>query len=233
MSKPTIKALLFDFDNTLTDFHQASEAAFSDLLLHLGIVEQKDDYAHYSRINAGVWRRFERGEIDTDGIRHLRFAEYFEARGTEIEDPFRANAYYLERIITHTTAYTGATDLLENLTHLEYKSIVTNGLREVQRKRIEKLGWTDRFDHITVSDEIGVAKPSADYFDHAYGLVPDHISREETLMIGDSLNSDIKGGKAYGLQTCWIRTDRHQKSAHADHHVTGVQELRKLLEELC
>ncbi len=227
-----ITHLFFDFDNTLTDFHEASVAAFSDLLLHLELKETKDDYAHFSRINAGVWRRFERGEIGTDGIRHERFTSFFKAKAWDIGlSGYEANALYLEGILRHTEPYLLADDLLAFAKKHFQLSMCTNGLKEIQRRRVDKLGWTDHFGHIVVSDEINVAKPDEAYFKHVHQLIGEDIPTENILMIGDSLTSDIKGGKSYGLQTCWIR-DGRQTSKYADHQVSGLDQLTGLLRSL-
>jgi len=219
------EAVLFDFDNTLTDFHASSVASFSDLLARHGIVEIENHYPAYEKINGALWRKFENNEATADDIRKLRFAQFYEQQGWPLDDPLRANHDYLEGILRHTEPIDGAEKLLQRLQSTHYLAIVTNGLKEIQRRRIDHLGWTQYFTDITVSDEIGHAKPSGIFFDVASAKMPSAVNKSKVLMIGDSLTSDIKGGKAYGFDTCWIHPKLYPDSAAADYVVRSVWEL--------
>ena len=229
---PQIKSLYFDFDNTLTDFHRSSKLSFSDLLRSLDIVELAEDYEHYSRINGAIWRKFERAEISSDDIRSMRFAEYFSAKKQSVPSAWVANAEYLEGILRHTEPIDGAKEMLAFAKKHFELVIVTNGLKEIQRRRIEKLAWTDYFEEIFVSDELGVAKPYKEFFATAFAHRQERHQKNEVLMIGDSLGSDIKGGKEYGFRTCWITPQKFPKSAYADYHVHSVSQLHELLRSL-
>ena len=81
-------------------------------------------------------------------------------------------------------------------------AMVTNGLSEVQRARIERLDLGRYFEAIVISAEVGAAKPGGDIFDLTFEALgnPDPAG---ALMIGDNLPSDIKGGIDYGIATCW------------------------------
>ena len=87
----------------------------------------------------------------------------------------------------------------------KYKlGLITNGLQEVQRPRIANTALEPYFEFIAISDEIGVAKPDAAFFDHAQRNMgnPD---RSSVLVIGDNPNADIKGALSYGYDACWLR----------------------------
>ena len=59
------------------------------------------------------------------------------------------------------------------------------------------------FEEIFISEEIGFNKPSAEFFERCFEKIPD-FCRERTIMIGDSLTSDILGGINAGIKTCWF-----------------------------
>ena len=65
------------------------------------------------------------------------------------------------------------------------------------------------FDYFFISERAGAAKPSREFFDYAFhelnGNRPNPILPQETLIIGDSLSSDIAGGLQYGMKTCYYR----------------------------
>ena len=81
--------------------------------------------------------------------------------------------------------------------------LVTNGIGEVQRARLERLNLAGRFEVVVISGEVGVAKPGTEIFDLAFAGMPG-ADRAHTLMIGDSLTSDIAGGVNAGIDTCWF-----------------------------
>jgi 2-haloacid dehalogenase len=80
--------------------------------------------------------------------------------------------------------------------------MVTNGLSDVQRARIERCGLDDYFDAVIISSEVGHTKPRGEIFDIAFERLG-NPSRSSAVMIGDSLTSDIRGGSDYGIATCW------------------------------
>ena len=58
------------------------------------------------------------------------------------------------------------------------------------------------FDGVFISDEIGSEKPSKAFFDHVFATVKD-LDRDEVMIVGDSDSSDMRGGLAAGIRTCW------------------------------
>ena len=94
---------------------------------------------------------------------------------------------------------------LETLTALQGRVLqcaVTNGTAVAQHKKLATSGLDRIFDHIFISDEIGIEKPNFGFFDAVWAKIGSY-SPNEILIVGDSLTSDIKGGNNAGLQTCW------------------------------
>ena len=54
---------------------------------------------------------------------------------------------------------------------------------------------------------------------------------EDVLVIGDTLNSDIRGGIAYGVDTCWYNYYREENETtyRATYEVKNINGLRRLL----
>ena len=194
--------LLFDADNTLFDFDQTAKDAFAATFRAFGMQEEDHHYEQYHGISQGCWRDFEAKKIDQETLRRVRFELFFEAASIE-EDALEFNRHYLQNLINHSSLLEGALELLNQLHGKIPMAIITNGLKDVQRPRLKRTGLTDYFEAIVVSDEIGVSKPHAPFFDHTFEQInfPD---KSKVLVIGDSLSSDIKGGNNYGLHTCWF-----------------------------
>lgn len=198
------KWILFDIDDTLLDFSYAARKAFTSMLAHLQIVEESHYFESYQVCNHAAWTALEAGKINAEQLRRQRFADFQEAVGlVGILDPTAMNALFLEHVIAHTLPVQGALELLEHL-HLRVgMGVVTNGLREVQRPRIQRAGMEAYFSAMVVSDEIGLAKPDPLFFAYAHeaiGLPP----REQVLVVGDSLVSDVRGAMDYGFAACWF-----------------------------
>ena len=80
--------------------------------------------------------------------------------------------------------------------------IITNGIGEVQRSRFNASELKSYFDDVVISDEVGAAKPSKEIFDIAFEKM-NMPAKKETLIVGDSLTSDMYGGVNFGIDTCW------------------------------
>lgn len=198
--------ILFDADNTLFDFTHASRLAFNQCMQEIGLVSKTDLYPTYKKINASVWKRLEDGEINLTQLRSLRFQLFLEAVGKEA-DPLELNNRYLQHLIGYTELLEETLPLLDQLKGKYQMAIITNGLKEVQRPRISKLGLTPYFETIVVSDEIGMAKPDPAYFDYTFEQIG-RPAKSEVLVVGDSLNSDIRGAIQYELDSCWYNPEQ-------------------------
>jgi 2-haloacid dehalogenase len=197
--------LLFDADGTLFDFDSAEAQALQLTLSQAGDHLEPAELASYrqafKRINGDLWRLFEDGGISQDTLKVARFAKLVDETGITA-DPVAMSTMYLANLAKNSDLLPGAESLLETLAGEYQMAIITNGLKAVQRPRFGRATITHHFAAIIISDEVGVAKPDPRIFDAAFDEM-DQPQREEVLIIGDSLTSDIAGGINYGIDTCW------------------------------
>ena len=187
-------------------------------------------YKTYKVENAKVWESFENKEITALELRSLRFARFFSAIDVKGIDPFEFNAHFLQNLVEVSEAYDGAIHFLDNLRQRYKLSVITNGLKEVQRPRINKLKMNHIFESIIVSDEIGVAKPDIKFFEHSYNTISNPPPKSEVLVIGDNLKSDIQGGINFGVDTCWISHNKENTSSiKPTYSVNSLLDLNTLL----
>ncbi|MDG2448038.1 MAG: YjjG family noncanonical pyrimidine nucleotidase [Saprospiraceae bacterium] len=203
--------MLFDLDNTLLDFSESSKKAFRSLFKEKGLSYSEEIYGLYKNINAKVWAQFEAGQITATEIRETRFSILFKELGLTHLNGEESNRIYLDYIVQNSNTYYGVTQLLSSLKPKYKLSIVTNGLKEVQRPRLKRVGIDHFFDSIIVSDEIGVAKPHEGFFEHAYQSIQNPPRKDQMMIIGDSLKSDILGGHKFGINTCLISTKEEKE----------------------
>lgn len=204
--------VLFDADGTLLDFARSEREAIAEALASFGISADSDMLDEYSRINDSMWKQLERGEIEKRVLFYHRFEVFFERYGICIE-PKTMAARYMETLSHKGYLIDGVEDMCQELFGKVRMYIVTNGVEFIQRGRYAVSGIDRYFDGVFISDNIGAEKPSTKFFDHVAKNVPD-FDISKTLIVGDSLTSDIKGGVAYGLDTCWYAP--HGKDAPED-----------------
>ena len=224
------KWLLFDADNTLLDFSKAARDALWSTYADFGVSCTEKVYRRYKEINHRVWVEFEEGKISAEKLRLKRFELLF--RSLEQHDlPVPTfSKQYLQNLIRVSEVYDGVPGLLQELASKYRLSIVTNGLKEVQRPRFGRLKITSYFESIVVSDEIGVAKPHADFFEYVRNSIPDPPEKSATLVIGDNLNSDIRGGHNFGIHTCWVSHGRkNDTNVTPSYQIKSVHEIKRLL----
>ncbi len=216
---------LLDLDHTLLDSVTSELAAFDYTLRRCGVEEPMVYFDTYKRINLSLWAAVERGEILPGDVKVERF-ELFRKEISLDADSESMAADFVLGFASNGELYPGALEVLKELAATSTLAMITNGLSEVQRPRIERLGIGGFFDAIVVSAEVGVTKPGAAIFDIAFERLG-NPPQESAVMVGDSLSSDIKGGSNYGIATCWYNP--HQKTAAADavitHEIASLDEL--------
>jgi 2-haloacid dehalogenase len=224
------QTLLFDLDSTLFDAETSEDAAYEETL-RLGGVDDPTRFRDlYNEINGALWAAVERGEVTPTVVRDLRFEQLVEQARLDADPAVLADTF-VAGMGNHGELYDGAREVLESLSDSASLALVTNGLSEVQRTRVDRLNLAPFFDAIVVSSEVGVAKPSPGFFDVVFERLG-WPSKETALMVGDSLTSDMRGGHDYGLATCWYNPGRRQtnQSDITTHEISDLAELIALVD---
>ncbi len=195
-----IKTVIFDLDDTLFDFKKSERVALTNTLTELGIEPRDETLCKYSEINDGQWKRLERGEATREEILLKRYELLFEWLGMDIP-PILAQRSY-EKNLSCTYFYIdGAEALLQKMKDRYDLYIASNGTAKVQAGRISRSGISKYFKKIFISEELGYNKPSSKFFDECFKAIGEE-KRTESIIIGDSLTSDILGGINAGILTC-------------------------------
>lgn len=227
-----IRNVLFDLDDTLFDFHKAEKIALTKTLVHFGIDPTEETLALYSTINVAHWKRLELGEISREEVKVGRYRELFKTIGVEC-DPVKATAYYESMLAIGHYFMPGAPELLEELYRKYRLYIVSNGTAKVQEGRIGSSGITKYMDGIFISQILGANKPDKQFFDICFAEIPD-FSLSETVIIGDSLSSDIKGGINAGITTVWFNPKgiENDNDIKPDYTIKELSEVPGLLSQI-
>ncbi|MGD8466532.1 MAG: YjjG family noncanonical pyrimidine nucleotidase [Anaerolineae bacterium] len=217
--------LLFDADGTLFDYDLAEASALQRTFAQAGYPFAPGYLQTYRRINARFWSEFERGRVTAEGIKSQRFVELFDSLQLE-GDPLVFSRQYLVCLGEEAHLIDGAQAVLEALSGRLGLVLITNGLQSVQRSRLARSPIGHYFGDVIISEEVGASKPDGRIFDLAFEKMG-HPAKSAVLIVGDSLSSDIRGGWAYGIDTCWYNPRRmpHDASVAATyeiHELTGV-----------
>ncbi len=227
-----IKYVFLDLDDTILDFKKAEACALSKTLTEHGLAPTNTILSRYSAINESFWKALERGEVTREQVLLDRFKVLFEEFGIDC-DAFKVKTCYEGHLGEGHYFIDGAEALLEAL-HGKYKLyLASNGTTHVQTGRIKSSGIARYFEEIFISQQIGINKPSIEFFNRCFSKI-ENFSKEETIIIGDSLSSDIAGGIAAGIHTCWFNPHNVPlpTSGKPDFTVKTLSEIPTLLEEL-
>ena len=227
-----IKNVLFDLDDTLLDFHRAEAEAISFTLKEIGINPSEENIALYSKINRSCWAKLETGEYTREEVLHRRFDILFDTLGVN-GDSHETQKLYEYRLSLGAYYLDGAEDLLDCLYGKYRLYIATNGIINVQSRRIKDSGIGKYFEKIFVSEKIGYNKPDKRFFDAAFAEIPG-FKHEETVIVGDILTSDIKGGINAGIKTVYFNQNRRKNDTGItpNYEIAKLSDLIKLLEKM-
>lgn len=227
-----ITTLFWDIDDTLLDFKRGEATAIRQTLSHIGVEPTEETVRLYSEINESLWKRLERGEITRDKILVGRFEMLFSAIGHAGDASSTQDLYFSYLGQQHD--YVDDAEAVLDALRGRYRMIaVSNGTTVIQSKRLAASGADRYFDRIFLSQEIGAEKPSAAFFDACFAALPD-VRRDEVLIIGDSLTSDMCGGETAGLHTCWFNPHgkSNQAGVRVDYEIAALTELLPLLKQI-
>lgn len=194
-------AVLFDLDHTLLDSNSSEALAFDATMRSIGVENPGSHLSTYQRLNTALWKRVEQGELSPNEVKTLRFSQLLAELGIDA-DPTPVAEHYLIGLGSHGELFPGALHMLETVSSFARLALITNGIGSVQRHRIERLGLIEHFPTIAISGELGMSKPGAAIFEHIFAQIGP-IDRATTVIVGDSLSSDIAGGHNAGIDTCW------------------------------
>ena len=227
-----IEFLFLDLDDTILDFHQAERVAVSKTFKEFGIEPTEALLHRYHLINKECWEKLERKELTRAQVVSGRFAQPFQELGVVGDAEECAKLYAANLGIGHYFL-PGAEEALKILSQKYRLFMASNGNLSVQRGRLQSANISHYFEDIFISQEMGADKPSIEYFDRCFARIKD-FDREKTMIVGDSLTSDILGGNNAGIATCWVNPQHKPRRSdiRVDHEIESITQLSALLEGL-
>jgi putative hydrolase of the HAD superfamily len=201
-----LKAILFDLDDTLFDRQSAQLLALDVIARELcnvfaGVDRQAmvDAFLESDRVTLLEFY----GDIPTvKNIRTCRAQVFLDLLRLDETHADAIAELYVEVYPRLNAPVDGAVTVVEALAPRFQLGIVSNGLPDVQYRKLETLGLRQWFECIVLSEELGIRKPDPRIFWHATGLLG--REPEECLYVGDSYATDVAGGKKAGVRVFWF-----------------------------
>lgn len=190
----TLKAILFDMDNTLFDFVAAKLGACKEILSYIGkgdIAEEPSELFEY----------FLRGVYGFEDYENIR--DYMMERRLFTAENYRQCCEIYEREkLQNLELYPGVRDTLEELKKLDLKlAIITDANSYHTQARLTKVELLDYFDLLVATDTTGTKKPDPAHF--LFALQALGTKSEESLVVGDSIKRDMIPARKLGLKTAY------------------------------
>lgn len=227
-----IKTIFLDLDDTILDFTGGEAHALTRALTEMGVEPTPAILERYHAINASQWELLEEGVLTREQVLVRRFDLLFGELGVTCSGRETCDLY--EGYLAEEHDFIpGARELLETLAPRYGLYLASNGAAAVQHRRLDEAGLRRYFQGIFISEEVGADKPSPAFFEGCFAAIPG-FSQETALMVGDSLTSDIRGGRNAGIRTCWFNTKGKpaRSDIPADYVITDLSQLPALLEQL-
>lgn len=200
-----IKVIFLDVDNTLLSFSGYVQQTMAEGFRKFGLKPYTEDmFPVFEKINNDVWQQLERGEITFAELQQIRWNRVFDTLGIDF-DGLVFEEYFRQQLFHSAVPEDGAFPLLDYLKGKYPLCVASNGPYEQQMNRLNIGKMAGYFDFFFISEKFGCQKPSREFFDRCFaelhdGGFPD-LRPEETMIIGDSMTSDMAGGIAYGMHT--------------------------------
>lgn len=215
-----MRAVFIDIDNTLLDFEEYVRQTMKTGFEHFGLKPYEPYmYNVFTEENNKLWHMIEAGTITFPELEKVRWNNVFHSLGIEF-DGETFEKYFRHALNESAIPVAGAYELLEYLHGKYILCAASNGPYDQQLHRLELAGMKKFFSYFFISEQIGASKPSQEFFARSFELLNSGrslpVTPDETIIIGDSMSSDMAGGRNFGMKSCYFSCGKDIS------HVQGV-----------
>ncbi|OOQ58562.1 YjjG family noncanonical pyrimidine nucleotidase [Mucilaginibacter pedocola] len=225
--------IFFDLDHTIWDFDKNAEETLHELygtykLVDVGVHSADIFIETYTRHNHRLWAQYHLGEITKDELRDARFKSTFTELGLHPDVmPADFEDAYVRLCPTKTNLFPHAHETLEYLQAKYTLHLISNGFKDSTQLKVAGTGLAKYFANVIISEVVGVNKPDPLIFQHAVDLAG--TTKHESLMIGDSIEADIRGALGFGMDAIYFNPFNLDKPADVPVQITHLKELTLML----
>jgi putative hydrolase of the HAD superfamily len=226
-----IKHIFFDLDHTIWDFDRNAEETLTELYDHyqlktLGLESAVDFISTYTANNHFLWSEYHLGKITKEILRAQRFSKTFLELGVHPDRiPNQFEDDYVRISPTKTNLFEGSERVLGYLKQKYSLHIISNGFKETTLTKMELSGLNPYFQNVIISEDVGVNKPDKKVFE--YALDKASALKDESIMIGDSIEADIRGAQDFGMKAIFFNPLKKEKPEDVLMEIYHLEELLK------
>lgn len=229
---------LFDLDQTLLDFHASEHKALGIVLTQNGLAFSEEIYQAFKAYNRSLWLELEKGTITRTELFTKRFQHVFRRCAGDASglNPLEVNDTFIRTMSVNGVLMEGALDFVRRVKNeipCARIYIASNGATVNAKGRIASTGLDQYVDGLFISEDMGVAKPAAEFFDICVERIGE--PRGSCIMIGDSLSSDMLGAKNASLDSVWFMPsgdiEKAMKEYGIDYCAASFDELFSVLKK--
>ncbi|MFJ8114057.1 HAD family hydrolase [Streptomyces sp. NPDC096132] len=230
----SIRAVVWDVDDTLFDYTTADREGMRGHLVAEGLLEgygtAEQGLDRWREVTDQQWARFSAGEVTFEGQRRDRVRVFLgrpELTDEEADDWF---GRYLGHYEAAWALFPDVLPTLDALAASHRHAVLSNSSLRVQDHKLRVLGVHNRFETILCAAELGVSKPEAAAFLAACDALG--LPAHEVAYVGDHPEIDGRGAAEAGLLSVWI--DRYGGTAAVEvqpgrHRIATLAELPAIL----
>jgi putative hydrolase of the HAD superfamily len=224
-----IKHIFFDLDHTIWDFDRNATETLAELydryqLKSLGLHSAAEFIDRYTENNHRLWQQYHLGEISKEKLREERFKNTFLQLGVRPDlIPHQFEDEYVKISPTKTNLFEGAATVLAYLQKKYQLHIISNGFKETTLTKMELSGLNPYFTNVIISEDVGINKPNRAIFEHA--LKKASATKENSIMIGDSLEADVRGAQDFGMKAIFFNPLKIEKPIDVKWQIFTLSEL--------
>lgn len=225
------KVILWDVDGTLLDFKKAEYAAIKKCFEIFNLGQCTDAMiARYSEINRRYWEKLERKEITKQEVLVNRFKDFFVSENITTNCAEEFNKEYQLQLGETICFCDNSYELMKSLKGLVKQYAVTNGTKIAQDRKLLKSGLADIFDGVFISEVVGCEKPGIEFFEYVWEEIGCY-EKDEIMIVGDSLTSDMQGGNNAGIVCCWYNPKgmKNETNLRIDYEIDDLQKILEII----
>jgi putative hydrolase of the HAD superfamily len=222
--------IFFDLDRTLWDFDKNSEKTLEQLFRDFSLQSTFGNFLffknRYEYHNKKLWVAYYQNRIEKDELSYRRF--YLTLKEAGLDDIALSKEIaqdFIELSPLQTETFPHTHSCLEYLKRKDYHlHIITNGFNEVQGRKLQNSKLDSYFTELITSENAGANKPHAQIFEFAFNATGAHTNN--SIMIGDDLNTDIKGARDMGMDHIYFNP---KKAKHKEEPTFEIENLKELM----
>ena len=227
----TIRAVLFDLDNTLTHRDQSIAAYSRHLADHYQHQLQHDE----RNLIQSIIRRIDHGGYPKkEYLTHpsiaasVAYALQQELSWNSLPDLDELSQFWFQQFGLSAVAMPGAKSLLIELKQRGYKlAVISNGGHATRLNILQGLGFSHYFDAIVSSGLLGISKPNPEIFLHTSQQLG--ISAQHCLYVGDHPMNDIQGATDAGMTAIWLEGFHDAGEHRPINRIQNLAEIKQFL----